>query len=399
MDSTLAFGLGVLAGIFCFWLVSRLRERDTTALAQELVRQTDAAKTKEVELLTSNMRDSVKALTSDLITGGVRQLNEAAADSLSRYTTENRSSLDSKKELIDQSLVSMNEKLEQVSALVTNLNMDRERKFGELTSQLVTASSETTRLRETTEQLRSILSNPAARGQWGERMAEDVLRAAGLVDGINYRKQVVSAESGTRPDFTFLLPNDLTVNMDVKFPLSSYLAYLDCTTDDARRSCATQFTRDVRNRIREVSEKDYINPEGGTLDYVILFVPNERVLSFLNECDASAIDDALKRRVVVCSPFTLYAVLVVIRQAMDNFNFERATSEMLDLLGAFNKQWDEFVKSFDGVESRLESLQDAFTALTTTRRKQLDRVLTKIGEVRVRQGIVTDAAGPAIDSP
>lgn len=399
MDTTLAFGLGVLAGIIAFWLVSRLTDRDTAALAQELVRQTDAAKTKEVELLTSNMRDSVKALTFDLITGGVRQLNEAATDSLSRYTSENRSTLDTKKELIDQSLLSMNEKLEQVSTLVTNLNMDRERKFGELTNQLITASSETTKLRETTEQLRSILSNPAARGQWGERMAEDVLRAAGLVEGINYRKQVVSDESGTRPDFTFLLPNKIVLNMDVKFPLTNYLAYLDCATDDARKSCATQFTRDVRKRIGEVSDKDYINPKGDAVDYVILFVPNERVLSFLNECDHAVIDDALKRRVVVCSPFTLYAVLVVIRQAMDNFKFAEATSEMLDLLGAFNKQWEEFVKAFDTVETRIRSLQESFTALSTTRRKALDRVLTKIDEVRVRKGIPADAAVPSIGNP
>ena len=399
METTIAFSLGVLAGILTFWLASRLRERDTAALAQELVRQADSAKTKEVELLTSNMRDSVKALTSDLISGGVRQLTDSATESLSRYTSENRTSLDTKKELIDQSLQSMNEKLEQVSALVTNLNMDRERKFGELTSQLVSASSETSKLRETTEQLRSILSSPAARGQWGERMAEDVLRAAGLVNGINYRKQVVSEDSGTRPDFTFLLPNDLVLNMDVKFPLNSYLAYLDCVSDDMRKSCAAQFTRDVRNRIKEVSDKDYIDPERGTVDYVILFVPNERVLSFLNECDASVIDDALRRRVVVCSPFTLYAVLVVIRQAVDNFNFERATSEILDLVGGFNKQWDEFVRAFDGVEAKIESLQDAFAVLSSTRRKKLDSVLAKIDEVRVRQGVSADATVEAIGSP
>jgi DNA recombination protein RmuC len=388
MQATIAFGLGVLAGIVTYWLASRLKERDTAALAQELVRQADSAKTREVELLASNMRDSVKALTSDLISGGVRQLADASG-----------ANLDSRKALIDQSLQSMNEKLEQVSALVTNLNTDRERKFGELTSQLVSASSETTKLRETTEQLRSILSSPAARGQWGERMAEDVLRAAGLVEGINYRKQVVSDESGTRPDFTFLLPNDLVLNMDVKFPLNGYLAYLDCGSDDARKSCAARFVRDVRDRIREASERDYIDAERGTVDYVLLFVPNERVLSFLNECDASVIDDALKRRVVICSPFTLYAVLVVIRQAVDNFNFERATSEMLDLLAGFNKQWEEFVKAFDGVEAKIEGLQDAFAVLSSTRRKKLDSVLAKIDEVRLRQGAVADTAVEVIGSP
>ena len=68
----IAFAAGVLAGALIFWLAARLRDGDTASLAQELVRQADAAKTKEVELLTSNMRDSVKALTSDLILGGVK---------------------------------------------------------------------------------------------------------------------------------------------------------------------------------------------------------------------------------------------------------------------------------------------------------------------------------------
>ena len=60
--------------------------------------------------------------------------------------------------------------------------------------------------RETTQGLREALSSTKARGQWGERMAEDVLQLAGFVEGIQYRKQVsVDGGSGI-PDFTFLLP-------------------------------------------------------------------------------------------------------------------------------------------------------------------------------------------------
>jgi len=399
METTLAFGLGVLAGIFCFWLVSRLRERDTAALALELVRQADATKTKEVELLTSNMRDSVKALTSDLITGGVRQLNEAAVDSLSRYTTENRSSLDTKKELIDQSLASMNEKLEQVSALVSTLEKDREQKFGELKTQLSMSSGETLRLRETTEQLRNILSSPAARGQWGERMAEDVLRSAGLVEGINYNRQLSADGSRSRPDFTFVLPRGLTLNMDVKFPFNSYLAYLDCVTDPERKRCADRFRSDVRERIKEVRGRDYINPAGGTVDYALMFIPNDGVLNFLHQCDGEAVDDALEMHVVICSPLSLYSVLVVIRQALDNFMFERATSEMQTLIAEFDKEWKEFSAAYVVVEKSLTKLQESFTALTSTRRRQLDRVLAKIDDVRVRQGIPAATVETAIGSP
>ena len=327
------------------------------------------------------MRDSVKALTSELITGGVKQLNDAARDSLSRYTADNQTALESKKGLIDQSLESMNAKLEKVSVLVSELERVRAEKYGELSTQLIEASSATTKLRDSADQLRGILSNPMARGQWGERLAEDVLRSAGLVEGINYKKQF-EMPSGCRPDFTFMLPNGLILNMDVKFPLDNYLKSFECASDTEKKACTEQFKRDVQKSIKQVHERGYIDSVEKTVDYAILFVPNERVLSFLNECDATAIDGALRNKVVICSPFTLYAVLVVIRQAMDNFKFAQTTSEMLELHGAFHKEWAKFTVSFDDIKESIDGMQVAFETLMTTRRRKLDGVLNKIDALR-----------------
>lgn len=381
MELLYVFAAGVLVGAAIFWLVARLQDRDTASLAQELVRQAEASKTKEIELLTSNMRDSVKALTADLITGGVRQLNDAARDSLSQHTSDNQSALESKKALIDQSLESMNAKLEKVGSLVRELETARAEKYGELSRQLVDASAATTKLSDAADQLRGILSNPTARGQWGERLAEDVLRAAGLVEGINYAKQQPMA-SGRRPDFTFHLPNGLALNMDVKFPLDNYLRSFECASNGDRQTCIDQFKRDVQKTIKQVHERGYIDVAEGTVDYAILFVPNERVLSFLNECDPTAIDGALRNKVVICSPFTLYAVLVVIRQAVDNFRFAQTTSEMLELHGVFNKEWQSFVADFEKVRKKVDEAQEAFDVLATTRRRKLDGVLDRIDALR-----------------
>jgi DNA recombination protein RmuC len=188
--------------------------------------------------------------------------------------------------------------------------------------------------------------------------------------------------SGCRPDFTFSLPNGLILNMDVKFPLDNYLRSFECTSESDRKVCTEQFKRDVQKTIKQVHERGYIDVAEKTVDYAILFVPNERVLSFLNECDATAIDGALRNRVVICSPFTLYAVLVVVRQAMDNFRFAQTTSEMLELHGVFNREWTKFKGSFDGIKESIDDLQEAFEVLTTTRRRKLDGVLDKIDELR-----------------
>ena len=65
------------------------------------------------------------------------------------------------------------------------------------------------------------------RGQWGERIAEDVLRLSGFLEGVNYLRQHTLTDSGGRPDYTFLMPNGLVMHMDVKFPLDNYLRFLD----------------------------------------------------------------------------------------------------------------------------------------------------------------------------
>ena len=66
-------------------------------------------------------------------------------------------------------------------------------------SQLREAGRHTQVLAETTQSLREALSSTTARGQWGERMADDVLRLAGFVDGVNYRRQQALAGLGGHP--------------------------------------------------------------------------------------------------------------------------------------------------------------------------------------------------------
>src|ERR687883_27078 len=74
-----------------------------------------------------------------------------------------------------------------------------------LAAQLAATAEQTASLTTTASALREVLASPKARGQWGERMAEDVLRLAGMVEGVSYVRQRAT-RAGTVPDVTFLLP-------------------------------------------------------------------------------------------------------------------------------------------------------------------------------------------------
>jgi DNA recombination protein RmuC len=295
---------------------------------------------------------------------------------------------------IDHQVAAMREELARLNRLVEDTERDRREHVGELTSQLQAAGRQTQVLAETTQSLREALSSTTARGQWGERMAEDVLRLAGFVDGVNYRRHQPLPGSGGIPDYTFLLPQGLTLHMDVKFPLNNYLRVMDSTSDVEREHSRKEFLRDVRQRLREVTRREYVDPAGGTVDCVLLFIPNEQVYAFIQEQDRSILDDALRAKVVFCSPLTLFAVLAVIRQAVDNFQLSRTSQEILERLQGFEKQWHRFVEQMDKVGRNLKTASNAFEELEGTRRRGVERELERIDALRRDQ----DAALTADDS-
>ena len=97
-------------------------------------------------------------------------------------------------------------------------------------------------LSDTTSKLRQILSSSQARGQWGERMVEDILNFIGLTEGVNFKQQTQAGKD--RPDFTFFLPDEKIINMDVKFPLSHYEKYIEANTETEKES---EFSNDIQN--------------------------------------------------------------------------------------------------------------------------------------------------------
>ena len=310
------------------------------------------------------MRESFMALATEVLDANSRRLADQSADIL-----------DGKKALIDQSVKAVNERLEQVRKYLQQVELERKGTFE-------TLSSSVSSLSITTGELHKMLASTQRRGAWGERMAGDILRLAGLKEGVNFTKQSGEDVESGRPDFTFFLPNDLKVNMDVKFPLESYKAYLDADSDEARDTAIGQLTRDVRSHVRDVAGRDYINPKSPTVNYAIVFIASEQIFALALAKEPDLIDAALGRKIVLASPLTLYAMLAVIRQAAENANIMKTAGEVIAILGQFHKQWKTFLEQEDKVAQRFRQTADDFDKLITTRRNVLRKPLDKIENLR-----------------
>lgn len=381
------FGLGLLAGGVIVILINLIIRGRVKDIAQELLSETETQKLQDLNTIISGIKESFGDLSYNALSRNTEEFLKLAKESLSKQTELGGKELESKKGLIDQTLVAIKEELTRVQSQVAGFEKDREQKYGELAAQLRIAAERTAELQGTTNKLREALASTKQRGQWGERMAEDILAFIGFKDGINYHKQKILDSGSTRPDYTFVLPQGLKVNMDVKFPLDNYLRFLEAETDSDKAAFRSQFLRDVRVRIKEVACRDYINPEENTIDYVIVFIPNEQIYSFIQEHDSLVMDEALRTKVILCSPITLYAVLAVIRQAVDNFNLQRTTNDILSLYGAFNKQWESYVGSFEKLGKRIADVQSEYENLITTRTNKVETALRRIEQLRSRESV------------
>jgi len=379
---------GFVLGLAVAFALRLIHARTGKDLAEELFRESEAQRKANIEAIIENMKASFGSLSLDALAKSTEEFMKLAKAKLESERDVSAKELEAKKGLIDQQLQRMTTELENVSKLMKELEKDRIEKFGELASQLKSTSEQTAVLMQTANTLREALASTRARGQWGERMAEDVLRLAGFIENINYLKQKAIEGTGARPDFTFLLPRNLKLNMDVKFPLDNYIRFLEANSDSDKAKFRNDFLRDVKARIKEVTNREYINPEQNTVDYVLLFIPNEQVYAFIHEQDSSILDEGIKNRVIFCSPITLFAVLAVIRQAVDNFALEQTSNEILSLFGGFKRQWDEFLKKLELLGKRISDTQKEYEALTTTRRRQLERPLNKIESLRTQRGLL-----------
>ncbi len=384
-------GLALGAGVV-FYFARRTADESEAERAAAVQAAVDAAVTTALAERNATAQATAQSLQLDraaTVDAAMSRASEAAMQALDSRAKRQDERLDATGKAIDRRFTDVNKQMESIAALVHEMQQERARQHGEVVTSLEQAMKVTAALQNTTGSLREALASPKARGQWGERTAEDVLRAAGFVEGINFRKQT-GIDTGGIPDFTFLLPKGQELHMDVKFPIDNYLRFLEAGDDAAAADRhRVAFRKDVRAKIKELAERGYTDPDE-SLDYVLLFIPNESVFTFINDDDPELIDKAMEQKVVLCAPSTLFANLTTIRKAMDSFMMERKGDEILECLVGFRKQWSLFGEQIDKVEKHLGTLQNSVGDLSGTRRNVLERELRRIDELEAQREVGAD---------
>lgn len=253
-----------------------------------------------------------------------------------------------------------------------------------------------------TRNLISVLNNNQSRGQWAEFQVEDLLGIMEYKDGVHFESQKIM-KSGNKPDFTFYLPDNKTINMDSKFPLNLYMQLSklnldleDETLDEIARKQITEsiktknkefIDKAIKSKIDETSSREgYISPEEDTVDFVLMYIPLENLYHFLLTSEIGAnktpvIQYAFSKKVILVSPQTLMAYLETIRHSMKLFSLQTDTKNILLAHEKVKNEIVKFIESFDDVTKRLDQTVESFEKLKTTRKNKLEKSFEELNDI------------------
>jgi DNA recombination protein RmuC len=327
--------------------------------------------------------ETIERRLAELLPITLRQANEdlimMANEKLGSETKQNRRELETKREEITRMVKNLEEYLKTAEK-------ERIDSFATLKTSVEESRKITEQLSVSTENLRKVLSDNQIRGQFGERVADDLLKMAGFVKGVDYEFNKKQSDSETRPDFAIFLPDKTRINVDSKFPYANLQRMSETDDKESKEKYMKLFEKDVKEKIKQVTSRDYINPEDKTVDFVILFIPNEMIFSYIYDKMPDLSLEAMSSKVVLAGPFSFTAILRMIKQSYDNFRVQKNIYNIISHVRAFEKEFDTFSGEFYKVGDRIGSLQKQYDNVSTTRFNQLIRRIDKVKEEGIEAG-------------
>jgi DNA recombination protein RmuC len=343
--------------------------------------------------------------TRDEMTLRFKQLSqEILEDKSRRFTEQNQQNLQLLLQPLREKLLGFEQQVKQAYESDTRDRVALKEQITQLSAlnQKVSAEANSLAL--------ALRGETKTQGNWGELILERILELSGLEKGREYETQFATRdEAGSRrhPDVIVHLPGGRDIVIDAKVSLTAH-ANLSAAADDAARATAlAAHVSSVRKHIRELGDKDYHRLEGvGTLDFVLMFIPNEAAYIEAVRAEPALYEEALKYNIGLVCPSTLLPTL----RTVDNlWQTERQSRNALAIAEEAGKLYDKFV-GFDQDLSQIgaalakaaKSYDDARNKLSSGRGNVVSKVelLKKMGAKASKQlpeGLLQQALpdGPA----
>lgn len=330
-------------------LLREQADKEAQLRAEKLAAQMDATKEQMTNLaqqLLERNAEKLKSENTDSI-GQITQPLKEAIGEMRRELTQNRETSAANSATFQEQLRQMLESNERVGEKAANL-------------------------------AQALRGDNKAQGNWGEVILGNLLSCQGLREGIDYDLQTrlrddlgqdlknIDTGASMQPDAILHYPHEQDVIIDAKVSLKAYDDYVNAQSEEERTAALAAHVRSIRDQYQRLSKKDYssyVQAPRKSIDFVVMFVPNESALQLALTADSKLWYDAFDHKVLIAGELNLMAILRIIqivwRQYQQAENQQRVfliAEELLDRLGDFLKRYQ---KLGDILRNSLKAYEDA----------------------------------------
>ncbi len=222
---------------------------------------------------------------------------------------------------------------------------------------------------------KALKNESKTQGNWGELILENILEKSGLTEGEHYEKQsaikdskgnsVFHDETGSRliPDIVVHYPDNKDLIIDSKVSLTAFVDYCNAADESEKSIALKRHLNSLRNHCKELQKKNYssyIKSPRISLDYVIMFVPNESAMQLALYEDASLWREAFENGVFITSEQNLLALLRMIQLAWAQVKQARNQQEVFEAVNKLLDRVGEFIKRYEDLGKKIEYLKNSY---------------------------------------
>jgi DNA recombination protein RmuC len=298
-------------------------------------------------------------------TQDLRQAREELTNSLALTTSQLKVEFENLNQKTAQSLDSIRDRVDAKLLAITDqvqLKLDQNIKEGfaqfEKVQQHLKAAEEQLRevgaLGHSINDLNNMLKLPHLRGQFGEASLERLL--SDFLPAHMFEMQSSAGDGNGRADAVIQFP-DRRLPIDAKFPREQVLALFESNVEAEIEEARHEFVRVMKTEARRI--KAYIQPEHGTTDIALMYLPSETL--YMEAIRNRELADWLNlQHVFPVSPNTLLMTLQTIALVHKWYEVaSRFEKSRLELAKA-QKSFDHFQNQFETVGKNLNKAQEAF---------------------------------------
>ena len=336
--------------------VNRNNERDKEERTAMLDKQFAERLKLVQEQLNTTTEHMLKQRSEELDKNNRSQMGAIIAP-LEAVLSEMKKSMDANRESFTRSTATLSEQIKQMHATTATLGVEAEKLS------------------------KALQTGPKIQGDFGEMKLNDLLDKFGFTKGVEYDVQYTMRDSKgrvirnddtddmMRPDVVLHYPDHKDVIIDSKASLTAFINYVNAETDGQRKAFLDEHVKSVRRHVEELSAKNYgkYSMEGGTtLEFVIMFVPQEAAMQLAVSADASLWNYAFERNVIITGEQNLFSLLRLLQIAWTQKRQADNQEQVFGIASTLVERVQLFMERFKKVGDDIDRLRASFDEARTS---------------------------------